>query len=129
VRESAEAGWRRPIFQGLRRFLPTADDGRGPTKQGGWRSEVAQTCFPRSAARPTSHRSAADLQNSSALRLLREECFLKTFDPLKMPAIVCKQRQVMSQCRSGNKQIKIADKFSGAAQGASADLFFKVCGF
>ena len=36
-----------------------------------------------------------------------------------MPAIVCKQRQVMTQSRSGNEQIKIADKFSGAAQGAA----------
>ncbi len=25
----------------------------------------------------------------------------------------------MTQCRSGNEQIKIADKFSGAAQGAA----------
>jgi hypothetical protein len=36
-----------------------------------------------------------------------------------MPAMVCKQREVMTQCRSGDEQIKIADKFSGAAQGAA----------
>src|SRR5271157_5728592 len=58
--------------------------------------------------------------NGRRYACLRKSAFyLETCDPLKMPAIVCKQRQVMTQGRSGNQQIKIADQFSGAAQGAA----------
>jgi hypothetical protein len=51
--------------------------------------------------------------------LWKSALYPETFDPFKMPAIVRKQRYVMTQRRSGNEQIKIADKLSDAPQGAA----------
>jgi hypothetical protein len=51
--------------------------------------------------------------------LWKSALYPQAFDPFKMPAIVREQRYVVTQRRSSDEQIKIADKLSGAPQQAT----------